>query len=161
VGPAWHFGNYTPRKGTKNEMTRLPPPPGVVLMTVGEARREFPDREIGIAMRAWGDSPAVPRDPDDWWCWVLDGGVEIRSRFKTREEALMDSWRALWWVHKHHAYTSQEQKRQMREAQIAFLREQEWGFPEGYKQARHEGNEIRRRQREIFREQAEELKKAQ
>jgi hypothetical protein len=140
-------------------MADLPAPPGVVLMTVGDARREFPDRDIGAAMRAWGDSPAVPEDPDHWWCWVLDGGVEIRSRFPTREAAVDDVWRILWWVHEDHVYTPRDDKRRMAEAKRQFLTDRGWGFPEGYKDTRRKGNEVRRRQDEILREQREKLEK--
>ena len=107
-----------------------PPPPGVTLMTVGDARREFPGEDIGRALSAWGDSPAVPRDPDDWWVWVLDSGRMIRGRNPTRYDALMDAWRALWWHLDTFRATSPERKRQMAEAKIAFLIKQGWGFPE-------------------------------
>lgn len=125
----------------------IPPPPGVTLVTVGEARREFPDREIGEAVEAWGDSPAVPRSPDDEWCWVLDGGLEIRERFKTAEEACMDAWRMLWWVLEMRPYSADEQKLAMRTAQTDFLRTQGWGFPDGYKESRRESNAIRKKLR--------------
>ena len=141
-------------------MSVLEPPPGVVVMTVGDARREFPGREIGPALPPWGDSPAVPREADDRWCWVLDGGVEIRERFMTREQAVRDAWRILWWVHQRHRFTAREDKRKMSEAQIAFLAEQGWGFPEGYKEARRRSNEIRRRQGELIRQEREKLEKA-
>jgi len=129
-------------------MSSLPPPPGVTLMTAGDARREFPDKEIGPALPAWGGSPALPPAPDDSWCWVLDAGAEVRSRFKTREEALMDSWRTLWWICESYAYTSPEQKRQMRDAKIAFLMEQGWGFPDDYKRRRREHDAIERSRRQ-------------
>lgn len=111
--------------------TTLPVPPGVTVMTVGEARAEFSDPNLGEALSAWGNSPAVPRDPDDYWCWVLEGGLDIRTRFKTQEEATEDAWRVLWVLRE--AWGSEEEKRQVLEDMIAVLRERGCGFPERYK----------------------------
>ena len=107
------------------DLNELPPPPGVRLMTVGDARREFPSQDIGPALRPWGESPAVERDPDDWWCWVL--GDEVRCRTPTREAALLESWRILWY--RLDTFSSPETRRLMAEVQIKFLLEQGWGFP--------------------------------
>ena len=111
----------------------IAPPPGVDLMTLGDVRREFPDRGLGKAVRAWGDSPALPRAPDDSWCWVLDGGIEVRCRFETAEDVCRDAWRILWWVLTHHKHTTSEQKRELRDAHASFMQEMGLEFPEGYK----------------------------
>lgn len=101
-------------------------------MTVGEARREFPDHVIGPPLRAWGDSPAVPRDPDEHWCWVLEGGIEIRCRFKTQEEAIANAWKILWFAYERRR-DEPERAREIEEFKKQFLQERGWGFPEGFK----------------------------
>lgn len=123
-------------------------------MTVGEARREFPDHNIGPALRAWGDSSAVPRDPDDAWCWVLEGGIEIRARFKTRDEAIEDVWKILWFVWEGRR-DEPAVRREIEDLKLRFLQERGLGFPEGYKRDMAKGQSVQirmnieeRRQRE-------------
>lgn len=138
-------------------MTQRILPPGVAVMTVGEARREFPDHDIGPALRAWGDSPAVPRDPDDAWCWVLEGGIQVRARFKTREEAIESAWEILWYVWEHHR-DDPERGREIDEFKLRFLQERGWGFPEGYKKNMRDGMDRKRKHDAEVRRQQERLK---
>lgn len=125
-----------------HELTDLLPPPGVTVMTVGEARQRWPEEDIGPALRRWGDSPAVPRDPDYFWAWVLDEGREIRSRFESREEAIRDAWQTLWCMLEQRG--SSEQCREMKAAQIVYLQEQGWGFPTEPKATIRKGKESTR-----------------
>lgn len=103
-------------------------------MTVGEARAEFSDPDLGKALPAWGDSPEVPRDPDDYWCWVFEEGIEIRTRFKTIEEACEGAWCTLWWAHEN--WGSEEEQHQILKDKIEVLQKRGCGFPEKYKTAR-------------------------
>lgn len=107
----------------------LLPPPGVVVITVGEARAKF-NPDIGAALPAWGDSPAIPRDPDDYWCWILDGGADIRTRFKTPESALENAWEILWWAYE--TWGSEKEKRQILMDKIEILQKRGHGFPKTY-----------------------------
>lgn len=69
----------------------LPPAPGFTLMRLGDARREFHNPNLGCALPAWGDSPAVPRAPDDSWV-TIENGKPFHERMLTRGAAIRVTW---------------------------------------------------------------------